>query len=66
MNISLSGEIAKQLEERVAQSSEFTSVQAYVEYVLGEVLKQTGGATAYNKPQEQAVKQRLQDLGYLD
>jgi Arc/MetJ-type ribon-helix-helix transcriptional regulator len=75
MHISLTDEIAKKLEARVQASKEFTSVEAYVNYVLGEVIKQTEAAESapaaadsgtYSKDQEDAVKQRLEDLGYLD
>ncbi len=64
MQITLSNELTKKLEERVAQSSEFPSVEAYVQYVLEEVLKQT--ETTYTKDQEAAVKERLENLGYLE
>ncbi len=73
MNISLNDDITKQLEERVNASDEFDSVETYVNYVLAEVMKQTGAeqpATNNTKPlteeEETSVKKRLHDLGYLD
>jgi Arc/MetJ-type ribon-helix-helix transcriptional regulator len=67
MQITLPDELAKKLESRVAESQEFSSVDAYVCYVLEEVLKQTGGNNdAYTKEQEAEVKERLSNLGYLD
>lgn len=75
MNINLSEEVAKQLEEHVKASKEFTTVEEYVNYVLTEVLKQTAApaaakqaenSEAYTKTEEDEVKKRLADLGYLD
>ncbi|MFH1426561.1 MAG: CopG family transcriptional regulator [Candidatus Kerfeldbacteria bacterium] len=70
MQINLNDDLTKKLEERVNASDEFDSVEAYVNYVLEEVIKQTGNEPAaeptYTKEQEEAVKKRLEDLGYLD
>ncbi|OGY86814.1 MAG: hypothetical protein A2233_05165 [Candidatus Kerfeldbacteria bacterium RIFOXYA2_FULL_38_24] len=67
MQINLSDELAKKLEQRVANSQEFASVEKYVQYVLEEVLQQTTATNnAYTKNQAEDVKQRLSDLGYLD
>lgn len=70
MQIHLSDDLVKKLEKRVQASKEFNSVEAYVNYVLEEVINQTASEsksdTAYSKDQESAVKQRLEDLGYLD
>lgn len=67
MQLNINDAIAAQLQKRVDESSEFDSVEAYVEYVLGEVLKQTASSDdAYDEKQEDTVKQRLEDLGYLD
>lgn len=64
MQITLPDELGKKLEDRVTQSGEFASVDAYVKYVLEEVLKQT--EATYTKDQENAVKERLENLGYLE
>ncbi len=67
MQINLTDAISQQLEGRVKDSDEFSSVEEYVNYVLAEVLKQTGGeGDQYTKEQEDAVKDRLESLGYLD
>ncbi|MFC1598229.1 CopG family transcriptional regulator [Patescibacteria group bacterium] len=72
MQINITDELTKKLEERVNASDEFDSVEKYVNYVLEEVIKQTAGDAGeasdetYSKEQEAAVKQRLEDLGYLD
>lgn len=67
MQLTLRDEIATQLKARVQQSQEFSSVEEYVNYILEEVLKQTSATDdAYTTDQEQEVKKRLEDLGYLD
>jgi len=68
MHINISDELSHKLENRVKTSNEFKTVEEYVEYVLAEVLKQTEGPAeeVYDKKQEDSVKQRLEDLGYLD
>lgn len=71
MQINLDDALATQLEERVTQSDEFDTVESYVNYVLQEVIKQTAAESgaendAFNKDEEAEVKQRLEDLGYLD
>ena len=72
MEITLSDDLAKQLEQRISASEEFSTVEEYVNYVLGEVLKQTEESSsepssqAYTKNEENEVKKRLEDLGYMD
>lgn len=82
MQINIPDELAKKIEERVKNSGEFSSVEEYVNYVLTEVIKQSSQTNAidqasqpgdtpqpqqvYTKDQEQQVKKRLQNLGYLD
>lgn len=65
MQITLPDDLAKKLTERINASNEFSSLDAYVCYILEEVLKQTDTAT-YTKAQEDAVKERLENLGYLE
>lgn len=67
MTINIPEEMGKKLEEHVKTSSEFSSVDEYVEFVLSEVLKQTTGQQEdITEEQEEEVKKRLEDLGYLD
>ncbi len=80
MNIALPEKLSQQLQERVSASKEFNSVEEYVVYVLNTVLQQTASPSApppsgapssapdtgYSKEQEEEVKRRLHDLGYLD
>ena len=71
MTINISPELTERLQTRLNESTEFTSIDAYVEYILTEVLNQTEGthdtdSSAYSAKEEEEVKQRLSDLGYLD
>lgn len=67
MHITLPDELGQKLAARVKNSEEFSSIDAYVCYVLEEVLKQTAEtAGPYTKDQEAEVKERLENLGYLD
>ncbi|PIW36761.1 MAG: hypothetical protein COW24_03690 [Candidatus Kerfeldbacteria bacterium CG15_BIG_FIL_POST_REV_8_21_14_020_45_12] len=75
MQISLPDDLVKQLESRVSASTEFSTIEEYAIYVLTEVLKQTDDSSTknstdsddnYTKDQEDAVKDRLESLGYLD
>lgn len=73
MNIAIPDELYQQLQGRVQSSREFSSVDAYVQYVLEEVVKQmakqmptASTSSPYSKEQAADVKKRLEDLGYLD
>lgn len=76
MNIELPQELAAQLQDRVAASEEFSTVDEYVAYVLGQVLAQTAEAPAApaedSEKMENAddkaaqVQERLKSLGYLE
>jgi Arc/MetJ-type ribon-helix-helix transcriptional regulator len=56
-----------QIEERV-KGTEFSSVDEYVIFVMEEVLKEEGQEkeSALSDEEEEEVKKRLRDLGYLD
>lgn len=67
MDISINDDLAQKLEQRVAATDDFDSVERYVNYVLEEVIKQTAQEDEpFNTDEEAEVKQRLEDLGYLD
>lgn len=69
MQITLQSDLVSQLQARVDESKEFSTVEEYVNYVLTEVIKQTGADSQgdnYTKSEEDAVKDRLESLGYLD
>lgn len=73
MQINISEELGKDLEKIVAASKEFNSVDEYVAYVLKQIAdKKLAGAKnsqqeeVYSKDDEAKIKERLQNLGYLD
>ncbi|NIR52850.1 CopG family transcriptional regulator [candidate division KSB1 bacterium] len=53
-----------QIERIVAQSSQFETVSDYVNYVLGEMLFGQN-ESGYTKEEEEIIKKRLDDLGYM-
>ncbi len=71
--VQLSDELASQLAEIVKNSNEFSSVDEYVEYVMKQVVvkKQSQASTdqaqaSYSKDDEDKIRERLKNLGYLD
>jgi len=56
-SVFLPAELYGKIEERV-RATDFSSVDEYVEFVLGEAIKEEEEA-------EKEVKKRLRDLGYL-
>lgn len=67
--VSLPENLYKAIAERVADG-QFASVDAYVQYVLERVLASGQSAPSaengLSQQQEQAVKERLKGLGYLE
>lgn len=65
----ISIKIAKKLYDRILKdikgSSEFRSVDEFVNYVLEQVLEEESEETVYSKEEEEAIKDRLRSLGYL-
>jgi Arc/MetJ-type ribon-helix-helix transcriptional regulator len=66
-NVSISGRLYCQIEERVA-ASEFTSVDEYVNFILEEVMNEAEEEDVQlsSEDEDREVKKRLKDLGYLD
>jgi Arc/MetJ-type ribon-helix-helix transcriptional regulator len=66
-NVSISGRLYRQIEERVA-ASEFTSVDEYVNFILEEVMNEAEEEDVQlsSEDEDREVKKRLKDLGYLD
>ena len=62
--VSLPTELYSRIEER-AKSTGFDSIDDYVAFVLGEVIKEEGEADI-SKEDEAEVKRRLRSLGYQD
>ena len=67
--VSLPKPLAEKIKERM-KGTGFSSVSAYVTYILRQVLssieEEERSKQAFSKEEEDMVKQRLRDLGYLD
>lgn len=69
--VQLSKKLIAIIEERLPET-EFQSVDEYVEFIIGEVLKSleeeetAGDEASYSEEDEERVKARLKAPGYLD
>jgi Arc/MetJ-type ribon-helix-helix transcriptional regulator len=67
MNLEISNELKTKLEEKIKET-EFNSVDEYINYILEQVTSDTNSSDneeAYSKDEETAMKQRLEELGYV-
>ncbi len=67
MKIEIKNEVYEEIKKRVEESGEFGSVEEYVNFVLEEILKdeEEEAEVVYSKEEEEQVKDRLRDLGYI-
>ncbi|MBD3202266.1 MAG: CopG family transcriptional regulator [Candidatus Lokiarchaeota archaeon] len=67
--VSIPKPLAEKIKERM-KGTGFSSVSSYVTYVLRQVIssieEEEREKQAFSKEEEEQVKQRLRDLGYLD
>lgn len=65
--ISIPEEMYSKIEKNLEEFG-FKSVDEYVEFVLEEVMKNedSGEEQAFSEEEEEVIKKRLKDLGYLD
>lgn len=67
--VSIPKPLAEKIKERM-KGTGFSSVSSYVTYVLRQVLssieEEQRSKQAFTKEEEEKVKQRLRDLGYID
>jgi len=67
--VSIPKPLASKIKERM-KGTGFSSVSSYVTYVLRQVLssieQDEREKQAFTKEEEEKVKQRLRDLGYID
>jgi len=67
--VSIPKVLADKIKERM-KGTGFSSVSSYVTYVLRQVLssieEEEHSKQAFTKEEEEKVKQRLRDLGYID
>ena len=62
----LPDQLYSKIEQRIL-NTEFLSVDGYVAFVVEEVLKEVEEeGKIYSKEEEEEVKKRLRELGYLD
>lgn len=69
ISINLPEEVYQKLEERVKKTNEFKSLEEYIVYVLKQVvekLSEEEQEDVYSPEEEEEVKKRLKDLGYLE
>ena len=67
--VSIPKPLAEKIKERM-KGTGFSSVSSYVTYVLRQVIssieEDERKKQAFSKEEEEKVKQRLRDLGYID
>ncbi len=67
--VSIPKPLADKIKERM-KGTGFSSVSSYVTYVLRQVIssieEEERSKQAFTKEEEEKVKQRLRDLGYID
>jgi len=65
--IKISDELYEKIEKNLSDYG-FETVDEYVEFVLKEVLedKSEGDEQVFSEEEEEIIKKRLRDLGYLD
>lgn len=62
--ISIPLNLYSEIEERI-KGSEFATVDAYISFILNEIIYDEQGEQ-FNKEEEEQVKNNLRDLGYID
>ena len=66
--VNIPDELYKAIEEKLEEFG-FKTVDEYVVFVLEEVIKNDAGEgeeKVFSEEEEEVIKQRLRDLGYLD
>jgi hypothetical protein len=72
MKVDIPKDVEEKLQKRVDSTDEFDSVEAYVEYILKQVVERLeeensdAEQPAFSEEDEEKVKERLRSLGYLD
>lgn len=63
-NVKILSEYYREIEKIIAQSNQFHTVSDYVNYVLQQMFAGENDS-GYSPEEEEIVKRRLQDLGYM-
>lgn len=67
MTINIPDELFTKLKAQAEKTKEFASAEAYVLFVLEQLVADQGGESSpYTAEDEAKVKERLEGLGYLD
>lgn len=70
MKIEIKEEIAEKLKERVESDDKFKDIEEYVNYILKQVVERLKGEAeeepAFSKEDEEKIKEKLKNMGYLD
>jgi hypothetical protein len=67
IDLKISDELKLKIENK-AKGTEFNSLEKYITYVLEQVTSEDAHSNeeqAYTEEEEEAVKERLKDLGYV-
>ncbi len=67
MKVEISDEIVKRLKKRIEEKRDFKSIDQYVNYILQQVVERLDSEKdgSFSKEEEEKVKERLRDFGYL-
>lgn len=64
--VNISKELVDEIHRRVDESGgEFKTVEEFIEFVLTEVLREEEPEQVYTAEEEEAIKERLRRLGYI-
>lgn len=66
MTINLPEKLFQQIKAQAEKSGEFATPEAYILFVLEQLVADTSGEAAYSAEDEAKVKARLEGLGYLE
>ena len=69
MEVKINEEIIRKFEKRIEKSSEFNSIEEYVNFILSQVadkIESEEKEEEFSKEDEEKVEERLRGLGYLD
>lgn len=64
IDVKILEEYYEAIEKTIAESDQFQTVSDYVNFVLKEMLFNDVGS-GYSKEEEELIKKRLEDLGYI-